>query len=52
MSKYCPILQRKVVYLTCMECDEKPCKQNKKEETKCLTIQKEKKKDYNQPKEQ
>lgn len=25
MSKYCPVLQRKVVYLDCMECEDKPC---------------------------
>lgn len=27
MAKYCPILNQKVVYLTCLECDDKPCRQ-------------------------
>ena len=27
MSKYCPLLGRKVVYLECQECEEKVCKQ-------------------------
>lgn len=27
MAKYCPILNQKVVYLTCLECEEKLCKQ-------------------------
>jgi hypothetical protein len=27
MSKYCPILNRKVVYLVCLECDEKICQE-------------------------
>ena len=26
MSKYCPISQHNVVYLECLECEEKPCK--------------------------
>jgi hypothetical protein len=25
MSKYCPILERNVVYLDCLDCDEKLC---------------------------
>lgn len=25
MSKYCPILKERVVYLQCMDCDEKKC---------------------------
>ena len=25
MAKYCPITKRKVVYLTCMECETKVC---------------------------
>ena len=28
MAKYCPILNRKVVYLECLECEEKLCKQS------------------------
>lgn len=27
MSKYCPLLGRKVVYLECQECEEKVCEQ-------------------------
>jgi hypothetical protein len=27
MAKYCPVLNQKVVYLTCLECEEKLCKQ-------------------------
>ena len=26
MSVYCPILKRDVVYLECLECDDKKCK--------------------------
>ncbi len=26
MSKICPITNKKVVYLTCLECDDKVCK--------------------------
>ena len=38
MAKFCPILNRKVVYLDCLECDDKQCektktKQNNKGET-------------------
>ena len=29
MAKYCPILNRKVVYLDCLECDDKQCEQPK-----------------------
>lgn len=29
MSKYCPVLKRKVVYLDCLECEEKPCENDK-----------------------
>jgi hypothetical protein len=25
MAKYCPITKKKVVYLTCMDCDTKVC---------------------------
>lgn len=25
MAKYCPILQQEVLYLTCMECEDKIC---------------------------
>lgn len=25
MSKYCPILKRKVIYLDCLECEDKQC---------------------------
>lgn len=25
MSKYCPVVKRKVVYLDCLECDDKQC---------------------------
>ena len=27
MSKYCPILQRTVLYLDCIECEDKICKE-------------------------
>lgn len=27
MAKYCPIIKKKVLYLTCLECEDKPCKQ-------------------------
>lgn len=27
MAKLCPIINEKVVYLQCLECDEKPCKE-------------------------
>lgn len=27
MSKYCPLLGRKVVYLECQECEDKVCEQ-------------------------
>lgn len=26
MSKYCPVLKQKVLYLTCLECEDKVCK--------------------------
>lgn len=26
MSKYCPVLERKVLYLECNECEEKLCR--------------------------
>lgn len=36
MSRYCPILERNVVYLDCLDCDEKLCEKeeniNKKTE--------------------
>ena len=25
MSKYCPILKRKIIYLDCLECEDKQC---------------------------
>ena len=31
MSKYCPILNVKVVYLECLECDDKACMHVKSE---------------------
>ena len=31
MSKFCPITQSYVVYLECMDCDEKLCEGNKKD---------------------
>lgn len=33
MSKYCPILKRKVIYLDCLECEDKLCEnpQNQQE---------------------
>lgn len=27
MSQYCPLLKRNVVYLECLECDNKVCKE-------------------------
>jgi hypothetical protein len=27
MSKYCPLLERNVVYLDCLECDERICEE-------------------------
>ena len=27
MAKYCPVIKQKVLYLTCLECEDKPCKQ-------------------------
>lgn len=38
MSQYCPLLKRNVVYLECLECDTKICKENPE------TIEKEDKK--------
>ena len=46
MAKFCPILNRKVVYLTCLECDDKQCKntktkqikEEKGEQNECLSI--------------
>jgi hypothetical protein len=29
MSKFCPIQNRKVVYIDCIECEDKICKNNK-----------------------
>ena len=29
MAKFCPILNRKVVYLDCLECDDKQCEHPK-----------------------
>lgn len=40
MAKFCPILNRKVVYLDCLECDDKQCKNPK-------TTQKEEKGEQN-----
>lgn len=34
MSKYCPILNRKVVYLDCLECDEKICQKETMDQSK------------------
>lgn len=31
MSKYCPLLNRKVVYLECTDCDEKICEKTPNE---------------------
>ena len=33
MSKFCPILNRKVVYLDCLECDDKQCENQKTKNT-------------------
>lgn len=33
MAVYCPILNRKVVYLTCQECDDKKCRYEKDDKT-------------------
>lgn len=33
MAIYCPILNRKVIYLTCQECEDKLCKKEKTKET-------------------
>ncbi len=30
MSKYCPVLERKVLYLECNECEEKLCRTTSK----------------------
>lgn len=30
MSKYCPVLERKVLYLECNECEEKLCRNTSK----------------------
>ena len=30
MARYCPILEERVVYLTCLECEEKKCEQSNK----------------------
>lgn len=36
MSKICPITKEKVLYLDCLECEEKICKKNNKsKEFKC-----------------
>lgn len=32
MAKYCPILDRKVVYLDCLECDDKQCENSKQKQ--------------------
>lgn len=29
MSVYCPIVKRKVPYIFCEDCDDKPCKKTK-----------------------
>jgi len=31
MAKYCPILECRVVYLTCIECEEQLCRKNKQQ---------------------
>lgn len=38
MSKYCPILNRKVVYLDCLECDEKICQKETMDQSKTNQI--------------
>ena len=57
MAVYCPIKKRKVIYLTCMDCETRVCKgeidpsenqetiNKEKENSKCSTTKKEKKKD-------
>ncbi len=34
MAKFCPLVKHNVTYLTCLECEEKVCKENKREITK------------------
>lgn len=29
MAKYCPIIKEKVIYTTCLECDDKKCRREK-----------------------
>ena len=31
MSQFCPIYNRPVVYLTCLECEDKPCRNSSTE---------------------
>lgn len=31
MSKFCPTLKRKVIYLDCLECEEKLCEESQKQ---------------------
>jgi hypothetical protein len=50
MAIFCPKFNRKVIYLTCQECEDKICKktkinEEKGENLKCLTTKEEKKKD-------
>lgn len=57
MAVYCPITKRKVIYLTCMDCETRVCKgeidpsenqetiKNEKEDLECSTTNKEKKKE-------
>ena len=43
MSRYCPVLKRKVVYLDCLECEDKQCEkrqentQDNKQDSQNLT---------------
>ena len=35
MSRYCPIMEQKVTYQFCEDCDEKICKDERKQESNC-----------------
>lgn len=39
MSKYCPLLNRRVVYLECNECEDKACNQKTEGASKSVPVE-------------
>jgi hypothetical protein len=40
MAKYCPITKKKVLYLTCLECEDKICEESSENSNATMPIQK------------